>query len=147
VTSIIYDPACVDCRRDAHRFEAGTTWQCPAHVQRERDRLREELAEARQQTINAANEATDWKIENRKVEAQLAEARRERDAALRLAPAITAAQGEAVSQAWDERDAAIALLREAEYWSTPEIDRGPASPKWVAFRARLDALLGETEAK
>jgi len=47
VTSIIYDPACVDCRRDAHRFEAGTTWQCGGHVQRERDRLRAELAEAR----------------------------------------------------------------------------------------------------
>ena len=38
-----YDPACVDCLRDAGKDLAGTTWQCNGHVRAERDRLRERL--------------------------------------------------------------------------------------------------------
>ena len=40
-----YDPACRDCRRDAGKDNAGTTWQCGPHVARERDDLRSKLAE------------------------------------------------------------------------------------------------------
>lgn len=38
---IEYDPACVECRRDAGKDAAGTTWQCVGHVCLERDALRE----------------------------------------------------------------------------------------------------------
>ena len=42
-----YDPSCVECRRDAGKDSAGTTWQCVGHVYLERDRLRADLAQAR----------------------------------------------------------------------------------------------------
>jgi len=42
--AIQYDPACVDCRQDAAKDRAGTTWQCAGHVRAERDWLRARLA-------------------------------------------------------------------------------------------------------
>lgn len=45
MVDIQYDPACVDCRREAARQDAsGTTWQCNGHVRAERDWLRAKLA-------------------------------------------------------------------------------------------------------
>jgi hypothetical protein len=44
MADIQYDPACVDCRRDAGKDIAGTTWQCNVHVRAERDWLRAKLA-------------------------------------------------------------------------------------------------------
>lgn len=44
MSEIQYDPACVDCRHDAVKDPAGTTWQCPGHVRAERDWLRARLA-------------------------------------------------------------------------------------------------------
>lgn len=45
MADIPYDPACVDCRREAARQDAsGTTWQCNGHVRAERDWLRAKLA-------------------------------------------------------------------------------------------------------
>ena len=43
---IEYDPSCVECRRDAGKDAAGTTWQCIGHAYLERDRLRALLATA-----------------------------------------------------------------------------------------------------
>ena len=42
--------------------------------------------------------------------------------------------------------AAEALVREADEWSDPEISRGPAIPRWVAFKARLAAWLEASHA-
>lgn len=42
---IEYNPACVECRRDAGKDAAGTTWQCIGHAYLERDRLRTAQAE------------------------------------------------------------------------------------------------------
>lgn len=39
MSDINYDPACRDCRRDAGKDNAGTTWQCASHVCAERDAL------------------------------------------------------------------------------------------------------------
>ena len=44
MSEIQYDPACVDCRRDAGKDIAGTTWQCTGHIRAERDWLRAKLA-------------------------------------------------------------------------------------------------------
>lgn len=44
MADIQYDPACVDCRHDAGKDLAGTTWQCNGHVRAERDWLRAKLA-------------------------------------------------------------------------------------------------------
>ena len=44
VADILYDPACKDCRHDAAKDPAGTTWQCAGHVRAERDWLRARLA-------------------------------------------------------------------------------------------------------
>ncbi len=44
MSAIQYDPACVDCRRDAGKDLAGTTWQCNGHVRAERNWLRAKLA-------------------------------------------------------------------------------------------------------
>ena len=44
MADILYDPACMDCRRDNGRDLAGTTWQCNGHVRAERDWLRAKLA-------------------------------------------------------------------------------------------------------
>ena len=41
---IQYDPACMDCRHDAGKDIAGTTWQCTGHVLAERNWLRAKLA-------------------------------------------------------------------------------------------------------
>lgn len=51
---IEYDPSCVECRRDAGKDAAGTTWQCVGHVYLERDRLRTALATARAEQAEAA---------------------------------------------------------------------------------------------
>ena len=64
-------------------------------------------------------------------------ARRERDEAKRDARELRflwEQRGERANKAEDERDAAVALLREARYWS-PSV----FSP---ALRARIDAMLG-----
>ena len=44
MADIQYDPECVDCRRDAGRDPASTTWQCSRHVLAERNWLRAKLA-------------------------------------------------------------------------------------------------------
>ena len=44
MADIQYDPACMDCRRDAVKDPAGTTWQCNGHVLAERNWLRAKLA-------------------------------------------------------------------------------------------------------
>lgn len=44
MADIQYDPSCVDCRRDASKDVAGTTWQCNGHVRAERDWLRARMA-------------------------------------------------------------------------------------------------------
>lgn len=44
MSEIQYDPACMDCRHDAGKDPAGTTWQCSIHVLAERDWLRAKLA-------------------------------------------------------------------------------------------------------
>ncbi len=44
MADIQYDPACIDCRHDAVKDPAGTTWQCNGHVRAERDWLRAKLA-------------------------------------------------------------------------------------------------------
>mgnify|MGYP001769199297 CR=1 FL=1 len=44
MADIQYDPACADCRRDAAKDVAGTTWQCTGHVRAERDWLRARMA-------------------------------------------------------------------------------------------------------
>lgn len=44
MADILYDPACKDCRHDAAKDPAGTTWQCAGHVRAERDWLRARLA-------------------------------------------------------------------------------------------------------
>jgi len=44
MADIQYDPACMDCRHDAVKDPAGTTWQCNGHVRAERDWLRAKLA-------------------------------------------------------------------------------------------------------
>ena len=44
MAEIQYDPACVDCRHDAAKDAAGTTWQCTGHVRAERGWLRARLA-------------------------------------------------------------------------------------------------------
>ena len=51
---IEYDPSCVECRRDAGKDAAGTTWQCVGHVYLERDRLRTALATAQAEQAEAA---------------------------------------------------------------------------------------------
>ena len=44
MSEIQYDPACMDCRHDAGKDPAGTTWRCSSHVLAERDWLRAKLA-------------------------------------------------------------------------------------------------------
>jgi len=50
MSEIQYDPACVDCRQDAAKDRAGTTWQCNGHVRAERDWLRARLANVMAET-------------------------------------------------------------------------------------------------
>lgn len=52
-----YDPACVECRRDAGKDAAGTTWQCIGHAYLERDRLRAFLATAQAERSEALADA------------------------------------------------------------------------------------------
>ncbi len=78
---IQYDPACIDCRHDAVKDPAGTTWQCNGHVRAERDWLRAKLA----------NVMVEWKHD---VEVLT----KERNAALTLAEQ----RGAAYDMTWRE---------------------------------------------
>jgi hypothetical protein len=88
--AIEYDPACVDCRHDAVKDPAGTTWQCAGHVRAERDWLRARLA-------------LKWTIEE-----QYEAACGDRDA---LAHMVETLRGE-VAALTTERNAALALAEQ-----------------------------------
>ena len=94
---IQYDPACVDCRRDAGKDLAGTTWQCNGHVRAERDWLRAKLA----------NVMVEW---DHDVEVLT----KERNAALTLAEQ----RGAAYDMAWREVESLRERLdaEEEERW-------------------------------
>jgi hypothetical protein len=92
---IEYDPSCVECRRDAGKDAAGTTWQCVGHVYLERDRLRTALATAQAERSEALLECNCAVLE--------------RDAALQRAEQAEAA----LAQAQAKRDS---LIKRLDFW-------------------------------
>lgn len=92
MSEIQYDPACVDCRQDAAKDSAGTSWQCAGHVRAERDWLRAHLARAVTEIEDADRSAAAWKRTADELESEVARLRSdtyaltaERNAALTLA--------------------------------------------------------------
>lgn len=105
MSEIQYDPACIDCRRDAGKDIAGTSWQCAGHVRAERDWLRARLALVLAEIEDADRSAAAWKRTADELESEVARLRSdtyslttERNAALTLAEQ----RGEAYDMTWRE---------------------------------------------
>ena len=113
MADIQYDPACMDCRHDAVKDPAGTTWQCNGHVRAERDWLRAKLA----------NVMVEWKHD---VEVLT----KERNAALSLAEQ----RGAAYDMTWRE----VESLRERKDKLEEKMDEIAALvDEWRNGRANL----------
>ena len=113
MADIQYDPACMDCRHDAVKDPAGTTWQCNGHVHAERNWLRAKLA----------NVMVEWKHD---VEVLT----KERNAALTLAEQ----RGAAYDMTWRE----VESLREWKDKLEAKVDEITALvDEWRSGRAHL----------
>ena len=124
MADIPYDPACVDCRREAARQDAsGTTWQCNGHVLAERNWLRAKLA----------NVMVEW-------EHDVEVLTKERNAALTLAEQ----RGAAYDMTWREVEHLHVAAAEALAVLTRLADAGlpvPLGAEIDAAKARLAGVL------
>ena len=141
-----YDPSCVECRRDAGKDSAGTTWQCVGHVYLERDRLRADLAQARAERDEARKDAAfhaDCRPNRRQAEAAMADAKATNDRwadevwRREEAEATIATLRADLEHVREERAIAIAKIEEEQQHSRELVKRH--SDERHALRAALTA--------
>lgn len=100
MSDINYDPACRDCRRDAGKDNAGTTWQCWPHIKRERDEARAEIERLREVHLRGCECAVT----------EACQLLRERDEAVALLRDVAQS-----GVAWTTRDYVVAQIDKATW--------------------------------